>query len=99
MLKRNSIIAKILSYKESRIYRRNVQTFFCQWKTYTNHQKMERILIKKKRTDQIRMAFESLRQYTEMRLLKDTVKVKTYSNSIRKFIVSHELRVITLKIW
>lgn len=99
MLKRNSIIAKILSYKESRIYRRNVQTFFSQWRTYTNHQKMERILIKKKRTDQIRMAFESLRQYTEMRLLKDTVKVKIYSNSIRKFIVSHELRVITLKIW
>jgi len=75
MLKRNSIIAKILSYKGSRIYFRNMQHFFSQWKSFVNNKKMERVLDKKQKRDQLITAFENLRQYTEMRQLKNTVKV------------------------
>jgi len=78
MIKRNNIVNKIVAYKQSRIYMRDMQLFFEEWKLYTKHRKVEAQLVIKRQKSMVSTAFVGLQQYKEMSQLKKTVRVRIF---------------------
>lgn len=76
MIKRNNIVNKIVAYKQSRIYMRDLQLFFEEWRLYTKHRKVEAALVIKRQKALLSTAFGGWQQYKEMSQLKKTVQVR-----------------------
>jgi len=91
MLRRNSIIGKILIFRNSEHYLRIVQSFFTEWKVYTKHRKIGGQLLRKHNLTMEEAAFSTLSQYKDMRILKKTVKVRI-DGYHRKVLMSRAFR-------
>jgi len=76
MIKRNNIVNKIVAYKQTRIYMRDIKTFFDEWKLYAKHRKVEAALIIKKQKATRATAFAGMQQFASMNKLKKTVKLR-----------------------